>query len=67
MKSYLKIEDEDQIVVQVTCANTWDFFTLAELEEGRQSLNPNVGVQDVLATMRAMVGLIKTFTNFTFE
>jgi hypothetical protein len=54
MKSCLKIEDEDQIVQVVpACANTWDFFTLAELEEeGRQSVNLNVGVQDVLATMR---------------
>jgi hypothetical protein len=36
MKSCLKIEDEDQIVVRVvpTCAKTWDFFTLEE--EGRQ-------------------------------
>jgi len=68
MKSCLKIEDEDQIVGQVVpaCANIWDFFTLAELEEeGKQSVNPNVGVQDVLATLRVMAGLIKTLTNFT--
>jgi hypothetical protein len=66
-KCCLKIEDEDQIVVRVvpTCANTWDFFTLEE--EGRQSVNPNAGVQDVLATLRVMVGLIKTLTNFTLS
>jgi hypothetical protein len=58
MKSCLKI---DKIVGQVVpaCANTWDFFSLAELEEeGKQSINPKVRVQDVLATTRVMASFV---------
>ncbi len=52
--------------VAIACVNIWEYFTLAELdEESGQSINPNVGVQDILATMRATPSLFKSFTNFT--
>ncbi len=45
--------------------NTWEYFKLTKLEEeSEQSINPNVGVWDILVTMHAMLGLFKTFTNF---
>jgi hypothetical protein len=54
------------VKITVACVNTWDFFTLAKLEDNGQSLDPNVKVWNVLATMKAMGGLFKTH-QFHFE
>jgi hypothetical protein len=62
-----EIDAEHQIAVQatITYVNTWEFFTPMELEEGGgQFVDPNIGMQDILATMRAMLGLFKSMTNF---
>jgi len=53
------------IAMQVTivCVNIWEYFTLTKLEEeNEQSINPNVGVQDVLGTMHVGFGI--TFVHF---
>ncbi len=48
------------------CVNTWEYFTSTELDEKNgQSINPNVGVLDILTTMRATLGLFKSLINFT--
>jgi hypothetical protein len=50
----------------VQLAITWEYFTSTKLDEkSGQSINPNVGLQDILATMRATLSLFKSFTNFT--
>jgi hypothetical protein len=50
----------------ITCVNTWEYFTSTELDEkSGQSINLNVGVWDILMTMRAIPSLFKSLTNFT--
>jgi hypothetical protein len=49
-----EIDVEHQIAMQatITCVNPWEFSTPMELEEGGgQFVDPNINVQDVLATM----------------
>jgi len=61
---------DDWIVVQVAIAsvNIWEYFTLAKLdEESGQSINPDVGVWDILMTMWATPGLFKSFNNFNLR
>jgi hypothetical protein len=63
-----EINVEHQIAVQaiITYVNTWEFFTPMELEEGGgQFVDPNIGMQHVLSTMRTMLGLFKSLTNFS--
>jgi hypothetical protein len=58
---------DDRIVVQaaIACVNIWEYFTLAKLdEESGQSINPDVGVWDILTTMWATPSLFKSFNNF---
>jgi hypothetical protein len=62
------IDVEHQIMVQATiaCVNTWEFFTPMQLEEGcAQSVDLNIGVQNVLMTMQAMPSFFKSLTNFS--
>ncbi len=59
------IVEDDWIAMQVTimCVNIWEYFTLTKLEEENElSINPNVGVQDVLGTMHVGFGI--TFVYF---
>jgi len=49
-----EIAANDQITIQATiaCLNTWEYFTLAKLdEENGQLVNLKVGVQYILTTM----------------
>lgn len=49
----------------VAC-NAQDLFNSHEMEEGSgQSMNPTIGVWDVLATIKAIPNLFKNLTNFT--
>jgi hypothetical protein len=48
--------------------NSHEFFTYHEIEEGvGQSVDPTIGVQDVLSAMQATPNLFKTLTDFTLE
>jgi hypothetical protein len=62
----IPIDGRNVVQMAITCVNTWKYFTSAKLdEESRQSINPNVGVRNILVTMRATPSLFKFFTNFT--
>ncbi len=59
---------DDHIAVQatITCVNTWEYFISTKLdEESGQSINLDVDVRDILATMQATPSLFKSLTNFT--
>jgi hypothetical protein len=46
-----EITTDDQIIVEakINYVNTWEYFTLVELKEKNvQSINANIGVQDIL-------------------
>ncbi len=62
------MDKEDMVIfhcMAILC-NSHEFFTSHEIEEGvGQSVDPTVGVQDVLNTMRTTPNLFKTLTNFT--
>jgi hypothetical protein len=63
-----EIDAEHQIAVQATiaCVNIWEHFTPTKLEEGgKQYVDLNIGVRNILMTMRAMPGLFKSLTNFS--
>jgi hypothetical protein len=59
----IKIVVDDEIAVQatITCVNTWTELD----EESGQSINPYVGVWDILMTMWATPSLFNSLTNFT--
>jgi hypothetical protein len=62
-----EIDAKHQIAKQavIACVNNWEFFTPTKLEEGGgQSMDPNIGVRDILTTMLAMSSLFKSLTNF---
>jgi hypothetical protein len=45
--------------------NTWELFNANELDPGgKQLINQDVGVWNVLSTMQAIISLFKTLTNF---
>jgi hypothetical protein len=49
----------------VAC-NVQDYFNSHEMKEGSgQSVNPTIGVWDVLATIKAIPHLFKNLTNFS--
>jgi hypothetical protein len=53
-----------QYVVATT--NSHHLFNINEWEDGgQQSVNPNVGVCDMLAWLKETPGMFKTMTNFT--
>jgi hypothetical protein len=59
------IVEDNWIAMQATimCVKIWEYFTWTKLgEECEQSINPNVGVQDVLMTMHVGSGI--TFVHF---
>jgi hypothetical protein len=67
----LEYMDEKDMVIfdcMVVPYNSHELFTSREIEEGaRQSINPMVGVRDVLSKMWATPNLFKTLTNFTWQ
>jgi hypothetical protein len=62
------MDKEDMVIFHCMAIpyNYHEFFTSHEIEEGvGQSVDPTIGVQDVLSTMQATPNLFKTLTNFT--
>lgn len=66
-----ELDFEAQIVFMMmnVCINSWEFFNPNELEDGGQvGVNPDIGIRDLLASMRATGNaLFKNMTNFSLE
>jgi hypothetical protein len=65
----LKNMDEENMAIfhcMVVPCNSHNFFTFHKIEEGvRQSMDPKVGIWNVLATMWTTLYFFKTLINFT--
>jgi hypothetical protein len=62
------MDEEVQMLFQcvVAATNVHHLFNANEWEEGgQQSVNPNIGVRDMLAWLKETPGMFKTMTNFT--
>ena len=61
-------EEQAMFVVQLAMQSTMELLHTNELEEGGQeSVNPNEGVRDVLASMMSTPALFKVLTNFSIS
>jgi len=55
-------------MITIVASNSKYLFISLQMEVGvNQSMDPIVGIHDVLGTMRIILALFKTFTNFMLE
>ncbi len=55
-------------MITIVASNSKYLFISLQMEEGvNQSMDPIVGVHDVLGTMQIILALFKIFTNFMLE